>query len=94
MNVALAAILIAAAGPSEACLAASHRFVTFIIEEAKGTRHQAQIEATMKTAGGFDEMVATSAAAMKDEHCAFLLAAPDSTVRALAISALPERAGQ
>lgn len=93
MNLLIAAMLIAA-GPSEACVAASHRFTAFLIEEAKGTRHEAQINASIANAGGLDKLVVKAAAAMEEEKCAFLLAAPDSTVRALAISALPERAGK
>lgn len=94
MNTLIAAMLIAAAGPSEACVAASHRFMTFLIEEAKGTRHEAQINESIAKAGGFDKMAMKAAEEMGEEKCAFILAAPDSTVRALAVSALPERAGK
>lgn len=90
----LAIIVLATSGPSPTCIAAAHRFTSFLIEEAKGTRHEAQIEASTQAAGGLDKKVQEIAASMSEDRCAFILAAPDSTVRALAAAALPERNGK
>ncbi|RVK76002.1 hypothetical protein CN157_16035 [Sinorhizobium meliloti] len=94
MLATLAIIVLAASGPSPTCIAAAHRFTSFLIEEAKGTRHEAQIGASTEAAGGLDKKVQEIAASMSEDRCAFIIAAPDSTVRALAIAALPERNGK
>jgi hypothetical protein len=90
----LALIVLASTSPSPTCLAAAHRFTTFLIEEAKGTRHESQMRVAMETAGGRDQKVREIAATMPEDRCAFILSLPDSTVRALAISTLPERNGK
>lgn len=91
---ALLSVVLIAGTPSEACIAAAHRLSGFLVEEAKGTRHEAQIRAAAEKAGGMDKRVVEIAQGMGEAECAFLLTAPDSAVRALAISALPERNGQ
>jgi hypothetical protein len=89
-----AVALIAAAQPSDICMAAAHRVSVFLIEEAKGTRHEKQIQESIQAAGNLDSLVAQIAAVLQEDQCAFLLTAPDSTVRAMAISMLPERSGR
>ncbi|MDX0977438.1 hypothetical protein BMJ35_18205 [Sinorhizobium medicae] len=74
MLATLAIIVLAASGPSPTCVAAAHRFTSFLVE--------------------FDKKVQELAASMDEDRCAFILAAPDSTVKALAIAALPERNGK
>jgi hypothetical protein len=74
-----------AGGPSETCIAAAHRLTGFLVGEANGTRHEAQIRDSAEKAGGTQ--------GIDEEKCAFLLVAPGSTVRALVIAALPERNG-
>ncbi|MGO7921989.1 hypothetical protein ACC755_22815 [Rhizobium ruizarguesonis] len=41
-----------------------------------------------------DKSIAAMAATMDEKKCAFLLTAPDSSLRALAITSLPERNGK
>lgn len=65
----------------------------FIVEEAAGTRHEAQIAASIEAKGGIDAAVVEMAGNLDAGQCAFLVVAPDSTVRALAIATLPERQG-
>lgn len=77
----------------ETCTAAAHRVLAFVLEEAKGTRHEAQIAETIRTKGE-GKAVSEIAALIEGNQCDFLLIAPDSTVRALAITMLPERNGQ
>ncbi|RVJ19424.1 hypothetical protein CN184_21060 [Sinorhizobium medicae] len=88
MIATLAIIVLATSGPSPTCIAAAHRFTSFLIEEAKGT------EASTQAAGGLDKKVQEIAASMSEDRCAFILAAPDSTVRALATAVLPGRNGK
>ena len=78
---------------SPTCVAAASRMTEFIILEAKGTRHEQQISEAIRKKGGKDKAVAALASGMDEDKCAFILAAPDSTIRALAISTLPERTG-
>lgn len=94
MLTTLIATMLASAQPSTTCVAAAHRMMGFVLEEAKGTRHEGQIQKSIDDAGGIDKKLATVAAGMSSAQCAFLLAAPDSSVRALAISTLPERSGK
>lgn len=91
---ALVMIVLVSSEPSPACLAAAHRFTNFLIDESKGTRHEDQIRAKLDQAGGLDKAVRELAVTFHENQCAFILAAPDSTVRALAIAALPERSGK
>lgn len=84
---------ILASSPDPLCVAAAQRMTAFMIEEAEGTRHQAQIEESIDKAGGIDALAVQIAGTMKPESCAFLISAPDSAVRSLAISALPQRLG-
>ncbi|MGO7148971.1 hypothetical protein ACCS52_26405 [Rhizobium ruizarguesonis] len=65
-----------------------------MVAEAKGTRHEAQIRQAAEKAGGMDKSIAGMAATMDANKCAFLLTAPDSSLRALAITSLPERNGK
>lgn len=91
--VAFFAPAVAAAEPSSACLAAAHRMVAFVTEEAKGTRHEAQIAATV-AAKGEGALVSQFAETIPPDQCAYLLVAPDSVLRAMAIASLPERNGK
>lgn len=75
------------------CLAAAHRIFAFVEQEAKGTRHEAQMAAAIKKKDK-GSLVAEMAAGLNSDQCAFLMIAPDSTIRALAIAALPERNGK
>ncbi|MGH0257050.1 hypothetical protein NKY39_15980 [Sinorhizobium meliloti] len=75
------------------CLAAAHRIFAFVEQEAKGTRHEAQMAAAIKKKDK-GSLVAELAAGLNSDQCAFLMIAPDSTIRALAKAALPERNGQ
>lgn len=84
---------LALSAPSTACLAAAHRYLGFLIQEARGTRHEAQIQQSTTEAGGLDKKAAQIAKTLPETQCAFLFSAPDSTLRALAISNLPERSG-
>jgi hypothetical protein len=90
----VAAVMMVASQPSDICIAAAQRVMPFLIEEAKGTRHQAQIETAIRKAGSKDKAAVGVAAGLKPDQCAFLIVAPDSTIRALAISMLPERSGK
>lgn len=81
------------AAADQSCLVAAHRVLGFLRDEAKGTRHEAQIANSIK-AKGEGSVVAGIAAGLTSDQCALLILAPDSTVRALAISMLPERNGQ
>ncbi|WP_430262075.1 hypothetical protein [Neorhizobium sp. DAR64862/K0K3] len=92
MGYLLVAVL-ALSTPSTACLAAAHRYLGFLIQEAKGTRHEAQIQRSTTEAGGLDKKATELAQTLPETQCAFLFSAPDSTLRALAISNLPERSG-
>jgi len=65
----------------------------FLKEEARGTRHEQQIRESIE-AKGEGPMIAQVASSLSSDQCTFLLIAPDSTVRALAISMLPERNGE
>jgi len=94
MLATLAVIVLASSGPSATCLAAAHRFTAFLVEEARGTRHEKQIADSISAAGGMDAKARQIAAGMTADKCAFILAAPDSSVRSLAIATLPERAGK
>lgn len=94
MHTILLITMLASAPASTTCVAAAHRMVGFLVEEAKGTRHEAQINGAIAKAGGRDKRVVEVAGGLSEAQCAFLLAAPDSTVKALAISMLPERAGK
>ncbi|KQS90320.1 hypothetical protein ASG50_07650 [Rhizobium sp. Leaf386] len=94
MLTSVLATLLASAEPSASCVAAAHRMTAFLIEEAKGTRHERQIEVAITKAGGYDRRVREIAATMTEDRCAILLAMPDSSVRALAIATLPERNGK
>lgn len=78
---------------ADECTAAAHRVLGFLKEEAKGTRHEAQISETI-SAKGEGPLIAQVASSLSSDQCTFLLIAPDSTVRALAISMLPERNGE
>lgn len=84
----------AACQPSAACLAAAQRFTAFIREEAKGTRHARQIDEAIARNGGANAASKAAAEKLSPDQCAFILSAPDSTVRAMAIATLPERNGQ
>jgi hypothetical protein len=79
--------------PSTDCVAASARLLAFVIAEAKGTRHEAQIAQSI-AAKGEASVRAAFAKTIAPDQCAFLLIAPDSTLRAIAIASLPERNGQ
>jgi hypothetical protein len=83
----------ATADDSATCAAAAHRFVAMVTAEAKGTRHEAQIAAANKDKGEA-AAIAEFRESLNEDHCAFLMLAPDSTIRALAIAALPERNGK
>jgi hypothetical protein len=87
-------VMIGVGAPSTDCLAAAYRFVGFLQVEAKGTRHEEQIAAAIRKAGGLEKRVEEIASAMDEAKCKFLLTAPDSTIRALAIATLPERNGK
>lgn len=89
----LMALLLAAASPSTACIAAAERMLVFMVQEAVGTRHEAQFKGSMGTPEARAAKLREIAGNLNDDQCAFLLAAPDSTIRALAVSALPERGG-
>jgi hypothetical protein len=67
--------------------------VAFVKEEARGTRHEAQIAATV-AAKGEGALVSQFAATIPDDQCAYLLTAPDNVLRAMAIASLPERNGK
>lgn len=84
----------AAQEPSTICIAAAHRIMPILIQEAQGTRHEAQIAGSIADRGGQDKAAADLAATLKEDACAMLVVAPDSTLRAFAISMLPERAGK
>jgi hypothetical protein len=86
--------MLASAPASAPCLAATYRMMGFLIEEAKGTRHEAQIADAIAKAGGKDKRAAEMSGSLSEEQYAFILGAPDSAVRALAISMLPERSGK
>ena len=88
----LAAVVLASS-PSPSCLTAARRMTEFMIQEAKGTRHESQIAEQIDKAGGLDNAVVQIAGTMEEDACAFLIAAPDSAVRAMAIANLPERSG-
>ncbi|KFB10367.1 hypothetical protein [Nitratireductor basaltis] len=96
MRAAIAALLlITASSPAlaDGCRAAAHRVFPVLVEEAKGTRHEAQIAASIAE-NGEGATIAGIAATLTDEQCGFLLTADDSTIRAIAISMLPERNGE
>ena len=80
--------------PSIVCLTAARRFMSFYIEEAKGTRHEAQIAGAIKKAGSLDKKMVEVASEMTEDKCALMMAMPDSSLRALAVSSLPERNGK
>ncbi|MDI7923427.1 hypothetical protein [Ferirhizobium litorale] len=94
----ISALVLAAATvtafPSQECVAAAHRVMGFLIEEANGTRHEEQIANKIEEAGSADKAAVDLAATLVPGQCVFIITAPDSTVRALAISMLPERQGQ
>lgn len=73
------------------CLAAAHRFQDHYEREAEGTRHEAQIAAAYERYGSKGAAIREVAKTFSDDECALILAAPDSTVRAMAIAGLPER---
>lgn len=75
---------------ADSCTAAVHRLLGFLKEEAVGTRHEAQIKESIEQ-NGEGTLVSELASEMTEDQCAMILIAPDSTVRALAISMLPER---
>lgn len=75
------------------CTASAHRVLAFMKEEAKGTRHEAQIQSSIEQHGE-GPLVAQVASTLSVDECSFLLVAPDSTIRAMAISMLPERNGE
>jgi hypothetical protein len=94
IEIIAALTLVASSTPSTECLAAARRFTEILVAEAKGTRHETQIRQAAEKAGGMDKSIAAMAAAMDEKKCAFLLTAPDSSLRALAITSLPERNGK
>lgn len=77
---------------SSPCDVGVARLYGFLIEEAKGTRHEAQIESSIE-ADGMGSAISAIAATMTDDQCAYLMVAPDSALRAMAITMLPERMG-
>jgi len=93
MAMSLAVAPAAAAETSATCTTAASRTAAFLIEEAKGTRHEAQIAGAI-AAKGYGSIIETIAAGLTEDQCALLFAAPDSTLRAMAITMLPERMGK
>lgn len=87
-------VLISSSAPSVECLAAARRMSAFMLQEAKGTRHEQQILRSYEKAGGVDKAIAAMAAKMKPDACNFIMLAHDSTIRALAVGMLPERNGE
>lgn len=94
IEIIAALTLVAASTPSTECLAAARRFTEFLAAEAKGTRHEQQIRQATEKAGGKSRTIAEIAAILEPAMCNFLLTAPDSSLRALAITSLPERNGE
>lgn len=91
---ALPSPTLADASPSVICLTATRRFMSFYIEEAKGTRHEEQIAGAIKKAGSLDKKMVEVASEMTEDKCTLMMAMSDSALRALAISSLPERNGK
>ncbi|WP_234841306.1 hypothetical protein [Sinorhizobium meliloti] len=93
----IAALALLTAPPAFAdkqlCRAAAHRIVEFAKEEAKGTRHEAQIANAIKKKGEA-YLINEMAGGLNPDQCAFLIIAPDSTVRAIARAAMPARSGK
>lgn len=89
-----AMVMTVASEPLTICLTAARRMMMFIAEEARGTRHEAQIRSSTERVGGLEKAVVALAATLDLNQCTFIVAAPDSTLRALAISSLPERNGK
>ena len=90
----LASTVLADGEPSAICLAASHRVMAFVDEAARGTRHEKQINQRREIAGGQAKMIRHLASTLDEDKCAYLMTAPDSAMRALALSMLPERNGE
>lgn len=90
------AALVASSGAhaDDECVAAARRITAFLIEEAKGTRHEAEIQSTIEQHGSSENAIVELAKTFDPDECAFVLAASDSTIRTLAISMLPDRNGQ
>ena len=82
-----------AATQGAVCDAAANRLMGFTIEEARGTRHERQIADSIAQKGR-GAVVAAMAAGLTGDQCAYIMAAPDSAVRAMAIASLPERNGR
>lgn len=84
----------AGASPSSVCVAAAHRYFAFLSQEAKGTRHEKQIAASVTRNGSVDAAVVEIAKGLTDDQCTYIIAAPDSAIRAMAKATLPERQGK
>jgi hypothetical protein len=83
----IAVVVLAATGYAQAsdrpqCTAAAERMFEFMIEDLPNAPQRETIEATIQ-AKGRDAVIREMAGGFTDDQCAFLIVAPDSTVKAM-----------
>lgn len=90
-RILLMAALLAAGLPAahaqtnQACLAAAHRILFFMLEEAE------QVAKSIESKGSHNAAALEIAKTLDDQSCTFLVRAPGNAVRDVAIQALPPK---